>query len=162
MFNITTSRQFFEKLLEEQKDLNEDRTSARHALNCIITAYHLHEWIWGDWLKDDFEAWRALGIRDKDSFVAWLDGRCYWFSVFQELANGAKHFIRDTHEVARLADGWGSGPFGIGPFGHPYLYVDFGDDKEPNDRYRTVTRLVDEAVAFWRGFIDEYHPTQAA
>jgi hypothetical protein len=43
-FGITTAREFLEKLHQEHHDFAGSRfLSARHALNAIITAYHLHE-----------------------------------------------------------------------------------------------------------------------
>jgi len=45
----------------------------RHAINCMLSAYHMAEWIWGDWLQTDYATWKALGIRDRESFLAWVD-----------------------------------------------------------------------------------------
>jgi hypothetical protein len=61
MFNITTCRDFHSKLSADFDDFAKEQDSARLALNCIITAYHLHEWVWGDWLKTDYAAWKELG-----------------------------------------------------------------------------------------------------
>jgi hypothetical protein len=69
--------------------------SARRALRCAITAYHLHEWVWSDWLSKDYNVWKKLGIRDLESFVDWIDRACVWFRGVQDLANGTKHFIRE-------------------------------------------------------------------
>jgi hypothetical protein len=92
MFDITTSRDFLEKLEADFDDFMKEPNAARLALNCALTAYHLHEWVWGDWLKTDYATWKTLRIRDKDSFLAWIDTACPWFSTIQELANGTKHF----------------------------------------------------------------------
>src|ERR1700685_962214 len=95
MFDIATSHDFYAVLVQDFDDFMDNQSSSRHALHCAITAYHLHEWVWGDWLKTDFDTWKALGIRDKESFLAWIDHACPWFPVIQSLANGTKHFIRD-------------------------------------------------------------------
>jgi len=60
MFDIITSRDFLAKLEADYTDFKAQPDSARHALNRIITAYHLHEWIWGDWLKTDYATWKKL------------------------------------------------------------------------------------------------------
>ena len=98
MFDITTCRDFYRKLKADSEDFAKEQDSGRLALNCIITAYHLHEWVWGDWLKTDYAAWKQLGIKDKDSFVAWIERECPAFTTVQDLANGAKHFIRSGSE----------------------------------------------------------------
>jgi hypothetical protein len=53
MFDIKTSRDFYEKLLDDYYDFQQDESSARLAINCAITAYHMHEWVWGDYSVDD-------------------------------------------------------------------------------------------------------------
>jgi hypothetical protein len=79
MFDITTSRDFLEKLEADFDDFMKEPHSARLALNCAITAYHLHEWVWGDWLKRNYEIQKSLGIEGKTnkqrkaSFLAWID-----------------------------------------------------------------------------------------
>jgi hypothetical protein len=61
MFDITTCRDFHRKLKADSEDFAKEQDSGRLALNCIITAYHLHEWVWGDWLKTDYAAWKQFG-----------------------------------------------------------------------------------------------------
>lgn len=52
-FGITTARDFFNKLVEEQRDFEASHSlSARHAINAVMTAYHLHEWVWGEVVKN--------------------------------------------------------------------------------------------------------------
>src|SRR3954447_19005776 len=95
MFNITSSRDFLAKLEADFADYQGNPGSARLALNCAITAYHLHKWAWGDWLTADLATRKALGIGSKiESFLAYMDRACVWFSAVQALTNGTKHFSR--------------------------------------------------------------------
>jgi len=150
MFDIITSHDFLAKLEADYDDFKEQPDSARHALNCIITAYHLHEWVWGDWLKADHATWRNLSIRDHDSFKEWLDANWPGFSVTQSLANGAKHFIRQAPVGTERVAGYGCGPYGVGPYGQPYLLIDYGATAA--NRWQTAEQLIDDAVTFWRDF----------
>ncbi|HKN10431.1 MAG TPA: hypothetical protein VJ376_13240 [Pseudomonadota bacterium] len=95
MFDIITSRDFLAKLEADFADYAKEPGSGRLALNCAMTAYHMHEWVWGDWLKKDYGVWKALGIRDVETFLAWIDKACPWFWWVQNLTNGTKHFSRD-------------------------------------------------------------------
>lgn len=45
MFEIEDSKAFCEKLVFDYEELRREPTSARVALNCVITAYHLAEWV---------------------------------------------------------------------------------------------------------------------
>src|SRR6516164_927661 len=114
MFDITTSRDFLGKLKADFEDFTREPHSARLALNCAITAYHLHEWVWGDWLQGDYSIWRELGIRDLETFRDWINGACPWFETVRELSGGAKHFAStDTFKTERL----GAPPFMLDALG---------------------------------------------
>jgi hypothetical protein len=93
MFGIATPLQFYQKLVQEFDDFCENPGSARHAMNFVITAYHLHEWVWKGFLKNDAAKRQELGIaKDIGAFKVWLDNRSIWYAQMQNLANGSKHF----------------------------------------------------------------------
>jgi hypothetical protein len=150
MFDIITARDFLAKLEADYADFKEQPDSARLALNCIITAYHLHEWVWGDWLKTDYVIWQKLGIRDKDSFKKWIAANWSGFETAEALTNGIKHFRVQPPVTDRIV-GYGSGPYGVGPCGKPYLLVDYGEDANAQ-RWQTAEQLLEGAVFFWQGF----------
>jgi hypothetical protein len=66
-----------------------------------------------------------------------------------------------TPSKARALAGYGQGPWGEGPYGQSYLLIDHGDDKPESERYQTAEQLMDEALAFWRGFFDANRPENA-
>jgi hypothetical protein len=47
VFDIKNSRDFLEKLYQDYKDFQNNRQSARLAINDALTAYHFAEWVWG-------------------------------------------------------------------------------------------------------------------
>jgi hypothetical protein len=173
MFDIVTSRDFLAKLEADFDDFKKEPHSARLALNCAITAYHLHEWVWGDWLQTDYAAWTALKIRDKETFVKELDKTCTWFSTVQQLTNGTKHFSSSKDFRAErvgappfIFDDPGAG-FDVGAFDGPIAYdaekhgsghllIDYGDGAG-RPRWKTAVGLLDEAVRFWREFFARYY-----
>ena len=80
MFDITTSRDFLAKLEADFADFEKQPGSFRLALNCAISAYHLHDWVWNHWLKKDANTRRVLGIGTKRAdFLSWIDRSCVWF-----------------------------------------------------------------------------------
>jgi hypothetical protein len=46
MFDINNSKDFYAKLVADFDDYMQNLDSARHAVNCAITAYHVHDWVW--------------------------------------------------------------------------------------------------------------------
>jgi hypothetical protein len=156
MFDIRNSRDFLEKLFQDYEDLSNEPDSARLAINAAITAYHLAEWVWGDWLKTDFETWRRLSIRDEVSFKAWIDKNCFYFPVMQRITNGSKHFIKKEAENTLKSGGWGEGAYGVGPYGKGSLQVDVGDDGDPY--WIEASVLIEDVVIFWKDFFLECSP----
>ena len=160
-FNITTCRDFYEKLKADFADFAEAQDSARLALNCIITAYHLHEWVWGNCLKTNHDKWKELGIRDRDSFVAWIERECPAFTTVQDLANGTKHFFQQQDVETRHIGGYGVGPYGVGPYGTSYLLIDYGADAG-SQRYETAKDLIEAVITFWDNFFARHIPESQA
>lgn len=151
MFGITTAASFFDKVRADHAELVRDTASPGAAMNCILSLYHLHEWVWSRWLKGRFDAQAALRIRnDKNEFVRWLDGNCPHFGLLQELANGTKHCV-PVHSTDRVA-GYGQGPYGIGPYGAPYLLIDMGDRLDTSNRYLVGDSVLTEILDFWERF----------
>jgi hypothetical protein len=100
-FGIETARDLLEKLEQEIADSRASNClSERHALNAVWTAYHMHEWVWGDLLKSDRTIQQALGLSPsrarakKGDFLTYLDKTFPAFPDAQALTNAAKHFDR--------------------------------------------------------------------
>jgi hypothetical protein len=158
MFDLTTSQDFYAVLVADFDDFMAEPHSARRALHCAITAFHLYEWVWGDWLKADQATRVALGISNKKSFLSWIDRHCVWFPGIQDLPNGTKHFIRNQgFETIRIS-GYGQGPYGVGPYGQGYLLIDYGEDAGVH-RWPPAAYLLEIVVRFWRDFFRAYRPS---
>jgi hypothetical protein len=81
MFDPLTYRDFYAMLVEDFDDFMVEPQSARRAWHCAITAYHLHEWVCGGWLKGNSAARNALNIDSRDSFLKWIDEHCVWLCL---------------------------------------------------------------------------------
>ena len=158
MFDINNSRDFYAKLLADFDDFMENADSARHAMNCAITAHHVHDWVWNDYLKNDVVTRKQLGIgKQKKEFVRWINGHSVWFGMVQEISNGSKHFGRQASFETRRVAGYGMGGYGIGGFGQPYLMIDNGEEAGVH-RFMTIPMLLEVVVRFWRDFFRSYSP----
>jgi hypothetical protein len=164
IFDIANSRDFLWKLEADFDEFMKEPGSGRLALNCALTAYHLHEWVWGDWLK------AQKIFKNKDAFLAWIDTACPWFRAMQELANGTKHFgpgpsfkaefVGSTQYIwGQPAVEWDEGaprPY-VADGGKGHLLLDFGAGTGEH-RWKTAASLIDAVVRFWRQFFAQYHP----
>ena len=53
MFDLTTSRDFYAMVVADFDDYMAEPHSARRALHCALSAYHLREWVWHDWIEQN-------------------------------------------------------------------------------------------------------------
>lgn len=157
-FAIENSEDFYSMLVADFDEFHVEQTSSRLAIHCAITAYHMTDWVWGDWLKKDAKTRSALGIGTRqDSFRAWIDDHSVWFAYIRGIANGSKHFAPQNFGTEAIS-GYGQGPFGIGPLGRSYLLVDFGPSLPNAERYLTAGSLLEVVVRFWRDFLRAHRP----
>jgi len=174
MFDIINSRDFLAKLEADFAEYAKEPGSGRLALNCAITAYQLHEWVWRDWLKNDEPTRQALGIgKDRRKFLAWIDRACVWFIWIQELATGAKHSLPVSFKARRVRllpeaqnlpnagaeDSHWDGPMPYLTAGPDVLLIDNGAEAgEVHSRYMPAAMLLEVVVRFWRDFFEKYAP----
>jgi hypothetical protein len=153
MFDLENARDFYAKLLAEFDDFMGDQSSARHAMNCAITAHHMYDWVWVDFLRDDVALRARLGIGNRLSeFASWCEEKSAWFAVVQQISNGTKHFIRKNAESFEEIGGFGGGGFGQGPFGESYLALDMQTE---HVRYLPLSHIFEAVVRFWRDILIE-------
>lgn len=158
IFGIRTAWDFLQKLEGDYADFLKQPDSARLALNCVMTAYHLHEWVWLDCLKPDAQRRLQIGLATKDrpEFRRWLGTNWSDFKTIEELTNGTKHCGGwDGPMEANRVSGFGRGPYGVGPYGISYLLVDLGEDCGGR-RWQPVVELLESALLFWRTFFQRY------
>jgi hypothetical protein len=153
-FNITSAKSFLCKLHEEKNDFAASHClSARHALNAIITAYHLHEWVWGECLKEHPDLIYAWGLRKHKSaedFEKLVDRFCPALADARLVVNGTKHFGLEkistgTHQGAFQRDTFQADAFDVS-----YLWIERGGKQQKAQEF------IKELVDFWDGFFAKY------
>lgn len=155
MFDINNACDFYQKLLDDFDDFMQQMDSARHAMNCAITAHHMADWVWGDFVKGDAALKAKLGVKDKNDFMAWIDRQTVWFGLVQSISNGSKHFIRENAKGTQKVQGFGMGGFGQGPFGMSYLAVKVSQTDPQN---MELSLLFEVVIRFWRDFLTGHGP----
>jgi hypothetical protein len=87
-YDIKNSFDFFRKLLDEREDFLKNPASARFAINCAITAWQLHDWVYADREKYPF----MKQFQSKSDFRNYLYLKERDFRTIHDLADGAKHY----------------------------------------------------------------------
>jgi hypothetical protein len=157
-FGITTPRALLEKLTEELRDFEAaDCLSARYAINAVMTAYHLHEWVWGELVKkrlDLHSTWRLSPGRraNRGDFKDWIKGQCPAIIEAEKVTNGAKHFNMPRIPTGRHQGAFQRNAFQSNAFDVPHLWI------ERNGQRQRAEDFIKELVEFWIGFFKEYVP----
>jgi hypothetical protein len=155
MFDINNARGFYQKLLDDFDDFMQQLDSARHAMNCAITAHHMADWVWGDFVKCDAALKAKFGLKYKNDFMAWIDSQTVWYGLVQSISNGSKHFIRENAKGTQKVQGFGMGGYGQGPYGISYLAIEVS----PTDpKTMEVSMLFEVVIRFWRDFLTHHGP----
>jgi hypothetical protein len=146
-FEINTTALFFRKLIEDHEDFYKDRTSSRVALNCVMTAWHLHEWVYNEYnLSSTYPKLRI--------YQDYLKVSCPSFQLMQDLANGTKHFkitlyipkVQETH----LHQGGFSSGFSRG-FDISMLEIKLDDGSVVD-----FESQIQNVINFWKGYLPTF------
>lgn len=68
--------------------------------------------------------------------------------LIRQVANGIKH-LRAVHSTQQV-EGYGKGPFGIGPYGQAYLLIDKGDQFDASNRWDVASDLARRSINWWQ------------
>jgi hypothetical protein len=155
MFNIKNCRDLYLKLVAEYEDLLKDPISARVAINFALTAYHMAEWIWGEWLENDTVARDKLGIGAKEELKGWVCRQNLLLADMRSIANGSKHFKKDRFGKTAVGNDYVE-PGYVEPdyFESTCLLIDTG--RGPKPVWTDLRSVAEQVVAFWRDFLHEH------
>jgi hypothetical protein len=155
-FGIVTPRELLEKLLDEQCDFEkEDCLSPRHAINAAMTAYHLHEWVWGAFAKQRFDLHRTWQLSQskrahRDDFRQWLEKECPAIADARRVTDGTKHFNISAIPTGKHQGGFQRNAFQADAFDVSRLWI------ERDGQRQSAEEFITELVEYWSGFFSTY------
>jgi hypothetical protein len=97
---LVTTRDMFEKMKVEFVDFKNDSKSSRHAINFVLTAHHLKEWVWKAYLEGNKTLRATISplAHDKKNYYSYLNSECEEIKLIHALANNIKHFYASESE----------------------------------------------------------------
>jgi len=156
-FGIKTPFDLLNKLIEEYRDFAKSHClSARYAINATMTAYHLHEWVWGAFVKgrpDLHLMWQlSPGERSEcEHFKQWLGMQCPAFADAEKVTNGTKHFNNSAISTGEHKGIFQRSAFQENAFDVSYLWI------EQDGQKRRAEDFIKELVDYWAAFFKEYN-----
>jgi hypothetical protein len=151
VFDIRTPEDFFKKLLEERRDLKASHDQcSRHALNAILTACHLTDWVWAivEGRSDLHRKWRLRKV-DLCHFRDFVESCCPLQATARAVANRTKHAKIRSSEVTAVVGG-AFDPVAFDPVAFDVRHLSIVDS---NGAESKMPDFLDELIRFWRRFL---------
>ena len=163
-FGIISSRDFFLKLETEYDDFDKNSISARHAINCALTSWHMTDWTFHEFFahlpeytdksklidKEDFKILKTISglTLYQDSLIK----NCNELKYMRLVANGSKHCILRNSQIKEKTVLY-SGDFAFEDYDRRDFDVDrfqiLNDNGDIIDFEDTLLKTID----FWRAYI---------
>jgi hypothetical protein len=148
LFGIETIKDYLNFCAQAVTEFESDQASVLRGFAAILSLNHLSDWLQ---YKLTVEERQRLGIADArqgQPVMEYFEDQNEDLRRVRSIANGFKH-LRLAHTTERIA-GYGRGPYGIGPFGKPYLLIDLGDHLPPAERWDVGFSLCLRVLEWWR------------
>jgi hypothetical protein len=142
IFEIRTAEQYLIKFIEDYKDFKINPESSRHAINAVMTGYHLHEWVWGNKVQNNLSLMRKFGLEVKeiDDFKSWIKEECPEFEIARKITNGSKHF--DLLESGKHKGAFSQDFSADFDISYLYVYDEKGTELRADD-------IINKLIKFW-------------
>jgi len=159
-FEFNNSKSLFENLLEEFGDFEINPTKSRFAINCAINAWHLTDWTFQEYFKDDerFQDWEETdknGCKRKFPGVTKYQQHCVKESPNLEymrlITNGSKHCIlndKSRTEKTKLHQGVYSNAYSRAYDVSRFIIEDKGEDLD-------FHAILEVTIEYWKKFFED-------
>ena len=147
LFGVNTVDDYLALCSEAVGEFTAQQDSVLKGFTAILVLNHLP-----DWLRYKLTAAErntlGLSSQPEAEVVSALEARNADLTLVRQIANGFKH-LRPVHPTQKV-EGYGNGPFGVGPFGVPYLLIDLGEDEDTSKRWCLGLNLCERVLAWWQ------------
>lgn len=147
MFGIDTVDQYLAFCDEAVAELELAQDNVLRAFAAILALNHIPDWLRYKLTSEQRQTLGLIESRIGESVKEYFESRNADLKRVREIANGFKHLAL-VHSTQIIA-GYGMGPFDVGPFGHPYLLIDLGADKQPAERWDVGLSLCQRVLVWW-------------
>lgn len=148
MFGIDTVADYLAFCETAVTELESDQDNVLRGFAAILALNHIPDWLQYKLTSAERSALGLVGSKTGDSVKCHFEAKNVDLRRIRDVANGFKH-LRPTHPTKVIA-GYGEGPFGIGPYGVPYLLIDLGEEQEASERWDVGLSLCKRTLEWWR------------
>ena len=163
-FGIISSREFYNKLIEEYNEFDSNYISARHAINCSITSWHLTDWTYNEFFKADPDYQTKEKTKEKNGkvYVKVIPGvliyqnelvkKCPELKYMRLIANGSKHCLLRNTEIKEKTVIY------KGDYNNDYSRHDYDVDRfqiDTDGGKIDFEKTLMKTIEFWNDYLDK-------
>lgn len=165
-FGIISSRQFFEKMLAEFDDFDKNPISGRFAINCAINSWHLTDWTFNEYFKNDSKYCDKEKEKTKKGklycliipglriYQDELKKKCPELKYMEEICNGSKHCILRNCEIKDKTI-IHKGGYNALQYNRKHYDADRLQIIDKKNNKLNFEDLFEKTVLFWRDYLNE-------
>lgn len=165
-FGIVSSKDFFLKLEAEYKDFDENAISARHAINCALTSWHMTDWTFHEYFSElpEYEDKEKLIDKGEYKIIKKITGltiyqdslikKCNELKYMRLIANGSKHCVLRNSEIKEKTV-LHPGDFSFDDFNRHDFDVDRFQIHDEKDNIIDFEDALLKTISFWRVYLAE-------
>lgn len=156
-FEIENSKGFFKKLRDEYDDFDKAHLNPRFAINCAITSWHLTDWTYQEFFKNDerFQDSKEdkKTISGLSKYQEFLKITCLELEYMRMITNGSKHCkVNQKHRTVVSTGDFSPYDFCRRDFVVPRFVI----VNEINEEIDFENLLV-KTIIFWESFLDKLY-----
>lgn len=156
-FEIENSKGFFQKLRDEYKDFDKEHLNPRFAINCAITSWHLTDWIYQEFYKNDRRFQDSKENEKKTlglvKFQEHLKISCPELEYMRMITNGSKHCkINQKYKTVTSSGDFSPYDYDRHDYAVPRFVIINEIDKEIDFEELLVT-----TIKFWENLLIELY-----
>lgn len=147
IFNLESISDYLAFCQQALAEFENDQANVLRGFSAILAINHIP-----DWLQYKLSASQrsTLGIsgQAEEPVINHFEAQNADLKLIRSIANGFKH-LRPMHSTQRVS-GYEQGPYGVGPFGAPYLLIDKGEECDLSVRWAVGLGLCKKVFDYWQ------------
>ncbi len=156
-FEIKNSKGFFKKLQDEYNDFDKEHLNPRFAINCAITSWHLTDWTYQEFFKND-ERFQDSKENKKtlsglSKYQEFIKASCSELEFMRMITNGSKHCkVNQSHRTIITKGDYSPYDYSRHDYAVPIFVVTNEINEEIN-----FEKLLLRTINFWERFLEDLY-----
>lgn len=145
-FDIKDSTDLYNMLLQDYDEFKRNKISSRFAIHCAIISWHLADWIYKEYEKNNFNT-----LTD---YQKTIKSNCPSLKIMQDITNGSKHlFFKTEYKPEVIRTNLHKGAFQSNAFQNNAFDTDMLEIEMKDGTKLKFEDEIDKVVKFWKKYL---------